>query len=155
MLLKIFSFVFNSALGTFDDSEFQDFVKDKAILSIREFFFIHNNLPYLTLVLQYQSSEAVSIETGPIPQHDSWKKTLTEVDMGLFNVLRDWRSKKSKQQGVPPYLLFTNRQFAEIVKQRPQNLSDLGKIDGIGKAKLDRYGADILAITKIEPETGK
>jgi superfamily II DNA helicase RecQ len=75
--------------------------------------------------------------------------------MGLFNVLRDWRSKKSKQQGVPPYLLFTNRQFAEIVKQRPQNLSDLGKIDGIGKAKLDRYGADILAITKIEPETGK
>jgi len=35
------------------------------------------------------------------------------------------------------------------VKQRPQTLSELSKIEGIGKAKTDKYGEEILSMTKI------
>ena len=56
----------------------------------------------------------------------------------------------TEQEGLPPYILFTNEQLAQIVKRRPQSLPDLMKIDGVGKAKVEKYGNDILNITKIE-----
>ncbi len=70
--------------------------------------------------------------------------------MGLFNLLRDWRSQKSKKEGVPPYILFTNQQLADIVKKRPQTIAELTQIDGIGNGKSQKYGSDILGITKID-----
>jgi superfamily II DNA helicase RecQ len=70
--------------------------------------------------------------------------------MGLFNLLRDWRSKRSRQEGMPLYILFTNQNLADIVKKRPQTASELMQIGGIGKAKVDKYGEDILKISKIE-----
>ncbi len=69
--------------------------------------------------------------------------------MGLFNLLRDWRSQRSKKEGVPPYILFTNQQLTDIVKKRPQSLAELTQIAGIGKGKADKYGEEILSISKI------
>ncbi len=69
--------------------------------------------------------------------------------MGLFNLLRDWRSKRSKNDGMPPYILFTNQQLADIVKSRPQSIGELLKIDGIGEGKAKKYGEEILKISKI------
>lgn len=70
--------------------------------------------------------------------------------MGLFNLFREWRSKRSRKEGVPPYVLFNNNQLAQIVIKRPQSLAELSKIEGIGKAKLEKYGQEILEISKIE-----
>ncbi len=50
---------------------------------------------------------------------------------------------------VQPYVVLTNQQIADIVKRRPQTLSDLVKIDGIGKNRVDKYGKDILSISKV------
>jgi superfamily II DNA helicase RecQ len=36
---------------------------------------------------------------------------LSEADMGVFNRLREWRSKRCRQEGVPPYIIFTNKQL--------------------------------------------
>jgi superfamily II DNA helicase RecQ len=43
----------------------------------------------------------------------------------------------------------TNVQLAHIVKQRPQSLTELMKIEGVGKAKADKYGEDILRISQL------
>ena len=69
--------------------------------------------------------------------------------MGLFNLLRDWRSQRCKKDGVPPYVVFTNRELAEVVKRRPQSIAELTQIDGVGKAKAQKYAEDILAFTKV------
>ena len=74
---------------------------------------------------------------------------LSEKDMGLFNLLQDWRSQRSKKEGLPPYILFTNQQLAHIVTKRPQSLAELIQIDGIGNAKAQKYGQEILDISKI------
>lgn len=41
--------------------------------------------------------------------------------------------------------MFTNEQLAEVAKARCTTPGDLGKIDGIGPARLEKYGADLLA----------
>ena len=43
-------------------------------------------------------------------------------------------------------MICTNRQLAEMVSSRPESMSRLGAIEGIGKAKLENYGQDLLAI---------
>ncbi|MEK7790240.1 MAG: HRDC domain-containing protein, partial [Deltaproteobacteria bacterium] len=81
-------------------------------------------------------------------------KILKESDIGLFNLFREWRAKRSRKEGVPPYVLFTNNQLVQIVIKRPQSMAELSKIEGIGKAKLEKYGQEILEISKIEMSEG-
>jgi ATP-dependent DNA helicase RecQ len=73
--------------------------------------------------------------------------------MGFFNILRDWRSQQCKKEGVSPYNLFTNQQVAMILKKRPQSVSELTQIDGVGKGKAQKYGEEVLSISKINFET--
>lgn len=157
MLIKVISLAFDSIYGGFNDQEVRDFLKDKEVISVTDFHFIKNDVPYLTFVLRYFPHRA-EIESKNAPkekrdQDEDWKKLLTEADMGLFNILRDWRSQRCKKEGVPPYILFTNQQLAMIVKKRPQSLSELTQIDGIGKGKAEKYGEEVLSISKINIET--
>jgi len=151
MLIKILSMTFDSARGGFNDDELRDYIKDKEIVSIRDHLFIRNEVPYLTMIIKYfPIRQEIDSKMEPKGRRDEpWREMLTEADMGLFNLLRDWRSQRCKKEGVPPYVLVTNLQLAHIVKSRPQSLTELMKIEGIGKAKADKYGEDLLKISKI------
>jgi DNA helicase-2/ATP-dependent DNA helicase PcrA len=60
--------------------------------------------------------------------------------------LREWRYARSKAESVPPYILLTNKQLAAIIQAKPRSLEALGKIDGVGPAKLEKYGKEILEV---------
>jgi DNA helicase-2/ATP-dependent DNA helicase PcrA len=59
--------------------------------------------------------------------------------------LRDWRLERSKADNVPPYVVFHDSVLHAIADARPTSLGELAQIAGIGPAKLERYGADVLA----------
>ena len=63
----------------------------------------------------------------------------------LFGRLSDWRNGRDQAEGVPPYVLLTNRQVAKIAQRRPTTLTALYEIEGIGKAKANRIGRELLA----------
>ena len=64
----------------------------------------------------------------------------------LFDLVRRWRRKKAHDEGVPPYVVLTNRQLVEIVLQRPHSKTAMGQIEGFGDKKLARHGTDLLAM---------
>ena len=68
------------------------------------------------------------------------------TEAALFEALRKRRMVLAKAQKVPPYVIFHDRTLAEIARRRPMSLEALAAISGIGAAKIERYGADILAI---------
>lgn len=151
MLIKIFCLSFDSAYGGFNDIHLRDFMKDKEVISIQDHLFVRNEVPYLALVIKYYPlRQELDPKMAPNEKRkESWRETLTEADMGLFNLIRDWRSQRCKKDGVPPYILLTNQQVAQIVKTRPQNMTDLMKIEGVGKARADKYGEEILKISRV------
>ncbi|QLH37826.1 MAG: HRDC domain-containing protein [Defluviicoccus sp.] len=55
---------------------------------------------------------------------------------------------------MPIYAVFTNEQLAEIARRRVDTLTALGAIDGIGPARLERYGAAVLSIVETTPLDG-
>jgi DNA helicase II / ATP-dependent DNA helicase PcrA len=64
----------------------------------------------------------------------------------IFDALRTWRRARAEGDGVPAYVIFHDSTLAEIASRKPRSLSDLRTISGIGPAKLERYGEDVLAI---------
>jgi DNA helicase-2/ATP-dependent DNA helicase PcrA len=62
-----------------------------------------------------------------------------------FAALREWRLERAKADEVPAYVVFHNATLAEIAERRPRTLDELARVPGVGPAKLERYGADVLA----------
>jgi DNA helicase-2/ATP-dependent DNA helicase PcrA len=64
----------------------------------------------------------------------------------LMDRLKEWRRKRAKADGVPAYVVFQDRTLVEIAQQMPSDWADLAAISGVGPAKLDRYGDEVLQI---------
>ena len=60
--------------------------------------------------------------------------------------LREWRLERAKADEVPPYVVFHDAVLHAIAAARPETLGELAQISGVGPAKLERYGEDVLAL---------
>ena len=69
---------------------------------------------------------------------------LDEAGQRRFAALRDLRNEL--RDGKPAYVVFDNKTLASIARQAPTTLSDLGRISGVGPAKLERYGEAVIAL---------
>ena len=149
MFARVMTLHFDAVLGGFDDTPLREFLKDKEVLAIRDHFFIRNDVPYLAMIVTYSLPHLVSPAASAASanqQEPSWRALVAPEEVPLFNALRDWRLARSKQEGVPPYVICTNKMLAAMVKARPQSLTQLGNIEHFGKAKLEKYGRELLAI---------
>jgi ATP-dependent DNA helicase RecQ len=66
----------------------------------------------------------------------------------LWLALKAKRMELAREQGVPPYVIFHDSTLLEILNQRPGSLTELGRISGVGQAKLTRYGDDFLKVVE-------
>ena len=74
---------------------------------------------------------------------------VNDADSTLLDSLRSLRTRLARAQNVPAYVVFSDRTLVELATHRPTTAAAMREIHGIGDAKLERYGADFLAI--IEP----
>jgi len=64
----------------------------------------------------------------------------------LFEALRATRSEIARKEKLPAYIVFWDKTLAEIAKRRPRSLAALRDVPGVGDAKLERYGNELLAV---------
>ncbi|MDF2836239.1 MAG: ATP-dependent helicase [Paenibacillus sp.] len=64
----------------------------------------------------------------------------------LFEALKQWRREAAAREGVPPFMIFFDATLKDISDAQPRELDELLSLKGIGAAKGDKYGADILRI---------
>jgi len=77
---------------------------------------------------------------------------LAAADQPLFEALRRLRAELAREQSVPAYVIFHDATLRAIAERRPQTLDALGSVSGVGAAKLERYGEQVLAALR-EAET--
>jgi ATP-dependent DNA helicase RecQ len=69
----------------------------------------------------------------------------------LFDILRQLRYDISKEESVPAYVIFNDATLRQLETVRPMSESEFLTIDGVGKAKLEKYGAAFIdAITTFQ-----
>jgi ATP-dependent DNA helicase RecQ len=109
--------------------------------------------PYPVLKLTVKGSD-ILFGRGSISalrQHNVTAKTRRtkhphggQYDETLFEKLRMLRKKIADAQHLPPYIVFSDRTLGEMCKRFPSTLSDMRRINGVGDAKLERYGKDFI-----------
>ena len=114
-MLKIFTLKYQEKTESFNDSAMAYFLADKEIIRWESQFFEHKNKYFWTLLLEYRKSiPHIEIWKKESSKDENYKDILTENDRPLFKVLREWRSERCKDEGIPPYIICTNMQLANI-----------------------------------------
>jgi DNA helicase-2/ATP-dependent DNA helicase PcrA len=67
-------------------------------------------------------------------------------DEALFERLREWRRTRAGKEEVPAYVVFTDATLQLIAEHKPANEAALLAITGVGRSKLERYGAEVLEL---------
>jgi len=68
----------------------------------------------------------------------------------LFESLRAERARLAREQGVAAFIIFHDSTLAAIAAARPETMAALAEIPGMGKSKIERYGAVVLAAVRAD-----
>ena len=71
---------------------------------------------------------------------------LTPEAAKLFERLREWRAGAAREQGVPAYVIFHDATLRQIATEKPSTLGGLSGVNGVGEAKLAKYGPQVLEV---------
>lgn len=90
------------------------------------------------------------------PKRQAIKPTplvLTTEERRLVARLKEWRSERARQLRVPAYMVFPDRTLEHLAQRKPDNLESLKDVYGLGEAKINRFGAELLqALRMLEEE---
>ena len=89
------------------------------------------------------------------PKRERRRKRVTggnPVGDPLFETLRGLRRELAEAAGVPPYVIFHDSTLREMALEKPDSLSALGRISGVGTRKLEAYGDAFLSVLKRSEE---
>ena len=85
--------------------------------------------------------------TRPVTAPAPTKHRVGEItcDEALFERLRQLRKRLADEQGVPPYIVFSDVALRQMARYYPHNDADFSRISGVGEKKLREFGAAFLA----------
>jgi superfamily II DNA helicase RecQ len=126
------------------------FLSERRIVSVDREFVADGQNSFWTLSVAYVEGSAAAeagegSRAGRKPKVD-YREVLDERDFATFAALRTLRKELAEREGVPAYALFTNEQLAAMVENQVRTAADLAAIEGVGKARVEKYGAAFLGI---------
>ena len=68
------------------------------------------------------------------------------IDVALWEALRERRRELAEEQGVPPYVIFHDRTLQEMCLTLPRNATQFGRLTGVGDRKLNKYGESFIEV---------
>lgn len=69
-----------------------------------------------------------------------------DLDPDVVERLRGWRRERARADAVPAFVVFNDRTLAELARRRPGSERELLAVTGLGRAKVNRYGDDLLRL---------
>jgi ATP-dependent DNA helicase RecQ len=80
------------------------------------------------------------------PARPEARALVAEDDAPLLAALKARRRAIADAQGLPAYIIFTDRTLIEMAERRPRTLDEMAQITGVGAKKLESFGAAFLEV---------
>ena len=115
-----------------DISDFIEFIISESYLGVE-------NGQFPTI---YVSEQGKDVLTGKVTVNRKVTVITTQVanDDPLFDQLRALRMKLAQEAGVPPFVVFSDKTLRDMSARMPITNDDFLEVNGVGLAKLERYG---------------
>lgn len=129
------------------EQELNAFLRAHRVLPVERRFVDTGENSYWTFCVDYadgRGSAATSQSSGK--GKVDYREVLSPEDFAVFAKLRELRKNLAADEAVPVYMVFTNEQLAEMVRNRVRSKEALAKIEGVGPSRVDKYGAKMLEI---------
>ncbi|MDQ1323800.1 MAG: ATP-dependent helicase UvrD/PcrA, partial [Chloroflexota bacterium] len=81
---------------------------------------------------------------GPPPAERVRRRS--DSDDPVFEALRAWRTARARQEAMPPLVVAHDAPLLAIAEARPRTMAGLRRVKGMGPAKLEKYGEELLAV---------
>jgi len=118
----------------FDQSSLLSLCAKSDVVILNSVFIKDNGLLCWSLLVEYHQN------TNVIQEREILKNS------EIYNILKNWRNTKSKEEGVPPYIVLSNSILESLISKNPVSLSDLNEIKGFGEKKKKKYGSELITI---------
>ena len=131
MQIRVITLRYNEALHGFPEDALRTATFGREVLKASEHFFVHGNVPHLTLVLSLGDSpkyENAGSYRSRDPSAPDPEDGMTEGEKTCYRALKTWRNETAKAEGRPAYAIARNTQLAELVKAMPKSLSSIKEI---------------------------
>ena len=126
MQTRVVTLRYNEVLQGFPEDVLKSITFGREVLNANEHFFVHGNVPHLTLVLSLGDSpcyENAGSYHPRDPNAPNPEDGLTDEQKTCYRALKTWRNETAKAEGRPAYAIARSTQLAGLVKAMPKSLS--------------------------------
>ena len=155
-MLKIVTLPFDDKVKEFEQEKLEKVLKDVQIVKYQAELVKIEGKYYWTVFVECEKIEKLNknseknnfTENGKEfkDANKNYMEYLTEDEMELYKILKEWRAGEAQLLGYPPYIIASNQLLANIAKTNPKNMEELSQLKGMGKRKIRDYGEEILLI---------
>lgn len=131
------------------EPEINTFLKSVKVVNTQREFVNQGNNSFWSMCVEYLADSGQypnKNESSRKKDRIDYKEVLSPQAFEVFVQLREWRKRTAAEEAVPVYTIFTNEQLAQIVEKEITTKSGLQQIDGIGEARVNKYGDQVLKI---------
>lgn len=137
------------------EGEMNAFLRSHRVLAVKKEFVADGENSFWTFCVEYlESVPGPGLPAGGKPPKVDYKELLKPAEFQLFSRLREWRKAVAEKEGVPVYVVLTNEQLAQMVQKPARTKAALKEIEGLGEARLEKYGDALLALLAPNPVPG-
>lgn len=136
------------------EGEMNAFLQSHRVLAVRKEFVADGENAFWTFCVEYLDSPAGTSSAGGKPPRVDYREVLKPEEFEVFSRLREWRKGVAEREGVPVYAVVTNEQLAQMVQKHVNTKASLKEIEGVGEARIEKYGDALLERLVFNPVPG-
>jgi superfamily II DNA helicase RecQ len=127
------------------EAEMNAFLRGHRVLAVKKEFVADGENSFWSFCVEYLDGtpSASAAPGGKLPKVD-YKELLKPEEFEVFSRLREWRKGMAEKEGVPVYVVLSNEQLAQMVRIRVTTKVGLKEIEGVGDARIEKYGDALL-----------
>jgi superfamily II DNA helicase RecQ len=149
MTIKIVTIPFDGEKKIFYEEELNNFILKKNIKILTPAFFESGHGKYWTVFIEYDDillGHEEKTKKDKIPELGGHQKLLLDK---LFEIRRTLADK----DGIPVFIIASNKQLSDVALKMPKTLDQLKEISGFGGKKIKKYGQQIIGIVNAFDKT--
>jgi superfamily II DNA helicase RecQ len=132
-------------------AELNGFLRGRRVLSVDRHWVDQGTESFWSFCIDYLESSGGSStgdKNGTRRGKIDYREILSPEDFAVFARLRQIRAEIAQNESIPVYTIFTNEQLAQMVQARVTTRTALGKISGVGEARIDKFGPRMLEVLR-------
>ena len=158
MALQLKFFVIPIREITEAEAEVNRFLSSVRVVSMQREFVAQGDNSFWSLAVEYlvDGIRSAALKGGTRKKSRiDYKEVLSPEAFAIFAKLREWRKKRAATEAVPVYTIFTNEQLGSIAEKGIATKAGLQQIDGIGEARIKRYGDEVIDLVTTLQKAGE